>query len=85
MSLVKAAQMALADAAAETPPPCTDAPEFTADTLTPDDLEWCKSVCRVCPLLALCDEYATRARVPVGVWAGRQRKGRGYSDREATA
>ena len=84
MTLVQAAQRALDEAAAEHPPPCTDAAEFTADTLTDDDLAWCREVCRLCPLFALCDEYATRARVPVGVWAGRQRKGRAYSDRNVS-
>lgn len=57
---------------------CAGDGRFTDDDTNPADLA---PVCARCPLFAECVDYATAARPPGGVWAGRrydgtQRKGK---------
>lgn len=54
----------------EVTPPCDGLDEFTAGGLTDDERELCESICARCPLLDLCDAYASAARVTSGFWAG---------------
>lgn len=54
----------------EVAPPCDGLDEFTADRLSDDERELCELICARCPLLDLCDAYASAAKVPSGFWAG---------------
>ena len=69
---------ALEQAALQHTAACAGDKRFTDDDTNPADLA---HVCARCPLFAECVEYATTARPPGGVWAGRryggtQRKGK---------
>lgn len=52
-------------------PPCADRALFTFDRLSDEQMTECASICAACPVLELCDAYATAARVQSGFWAGR--------------
>lgn len=64
---------ALTDALTETRVPCEDDRRYLLDKNDIDsgDLIQMRARCRTCPLRALCDAYATVARPPAGMWAGR--------------
>ncbi len=52
-------------------PPCHARDLFTADRLSDEQMTECAAICQRCPVLELCDAYATAARPPSGFWAGR--------------
>lgn len=51
-------------------PECAGLDEFTVDALTDEERAWCASICASCPVLDLCDAYATASRPAAGFWAG---------------
>lgn len=51
-------------------PPCDGHALFTADGLSDEQRALCASICAECPVVALCDAYATAAKVTSGFWAG---------------
>lgn len=53
-------------------PACRDDARFIADAedLSSDDTTAMAATCARCPLLELCEAYATRARPVGGYWAG---------------
>lgn len=76
----------LTDALADTNPPCANDPRFILDPqdIAPDELSYLAlTICRTCPLKALCRDYASTARPDSGVWAGRTwARGRANTDQE---
>ncbi|QRY42077.1 WhiB family transcriptional regulator [Microbacterium hominis] len=53
----------------ETPAPCRDVDEFTAERIDPDTAAKLAGICAGCPVIDLCRAYAERAH-PKGYWAG---------------
>ncbi len=54
----------------EVAPPCDGLEEFTAVNLSDEERAWCASICARCPVIELCDAYASAAKVTFGFWAG---------------
>lgn len=52
-------------------PECDDIDLFTADSLTPSDIEVLKPICARCDVALLCRQYAKTARIKHGFWAGK--------------
>ncbi|WP_366945552.1 WhiB family transcriptional regulator [Microbacterium sp.] len=50
---------------------------FTADNLSPADIEVLKPICASCDVALLCRQYAKAAKPTVGFWAGKHYVGRG--------
>jgi len=46
--------------------PCQNAPDMFFETDEPD----AKQLCGMCPVAAVCLDYALEAREPFGVWGG---------------
>lgn len=72
----RALTIALADSDA---PPCTDDPRFILEPsqIAAQEVEHIGlTICRVCPLHALCRAYGDAARPTAGIWAGRTYKPR---------
>lgn len=68
---------ALARALDHTTPPCTGDPRFILEPheLARQEVDYLsRTVCRPCPLLALCAAYGRAARPPAGIWGGRTYK-----------
>lgn len=57
----------------ETPAPCRDVDEFTADRIDDDTARMLAGICATCPVIDLCRAYAARAH-PEGYWAGSRRR-----------
>lgn len=53
----------------ETPAPCRDVDEFTAERIDPGTARMLAGICATCPVVELCRAYAERAH-PEGYWAG---------------
>ena len=51
-------------------PECAGLGLFTADGLSDADRAVCASICARCPVIDLCDAYASAAGVTAGFWAG---------------
>lgn len=51
-------------------PECAGLDLFTADGLSDADRAVCASICAQCPVIELCDAYASAAGVIAGFWAG---------------
>jgi hypothetical protein len=62
---------ALMTAADEHYTPCIGDDRYIADELTELDQVQMRGICRTCPLIDLCREYATAAKVTGGYWAGK--------------
>lgn len=56
-----------------TPPSCADDPRFIADRFTDTETTTLRRVCRSCPLITLCADYARLGLVDAGFWAGKDR------------
>ena len=54
--------------------PATDEKGFVANRLTDEQRSECASICARCPVIDLCDAYATAAKVDFGFWAGVERR-----------
>lgn len=54
------------------PTVCASDPDSFTDP-DPADVEYLASLCTGCPVLALCDLFATANRERSGIWAGRSR------------
>lgn len=64
------ARLRLNAALRDAPPACADFELFTVGALTEDDRDLCASICASCPVLQICADYATAARVRFGFWGG---------------
>lgn len=51
------------------PTPCAADPDAWCDP-RPEDVDYTANLCRRCPVLALCDRFATANRERSGIWAG---------------
>lgn len=60
------------------PPPCAADPELFFSE-TPEDIAAAKQICYGCPFQYACDDYATQAGEPWGVWGGTSPQQRGVS------
>lgn len=72
---------ALLTAMETTDPLCLDDDRFTAERhdLHPQELVHLRGTCRTCPLFDPCTTYATTARPPHGLWAGRYYPRKGWA------
>lgn len=60
-------------------PACLDDPRFIADEISYADTVFMRGICRSCPVINRCADYAPHAEA--GFWAGAQR---GTSSRKRT-
>lgn len=78
----QALQRALLDL--DRPTPCRADPDAWCDP-QPEDVDYTANLCRRCPVLAECDQFASVNRESSGIWAGRDRtptRGRSAAQRE---
>lgn len=55
------------------PTPCAVDPDAWCNP-QPEDVAYLTGLCNGCPVLALCDAFATTNRETAGIWAGRSRE-----------
>jgi len=70
VSRTSEAYTALTLAMEHTPAECADVDLFIADDLNAADTVALRATCDACPVLGLCDAYASVARPLAGYWAG---------------
>jgi hypothetical protein len=63
----------LALALREFEPPCNGQAEFMSPSTTELEQAVCASICAGCPLIEMCDAYATKSKVDIGFWGGMNR------------
>ncbi len=69
------------------PTPCAADPDSFTDP-RPEDVDYTANMCRRCPVLAECGQFATANKESAGIWAGRDRtptRGRPAAERKASA
>jgi len=54
------------------PTPCAADPDSFTDP-RPEDVDYITGLCTGCPVLELCDAFATANKETAGIWAGRSR------------